>query len=50
MTQFFTLSDREATATQFALDIIHGEAWAKELVARVADGGWPVDGEHTFFV
>lgn len=39
MTQFFTLSEREATATQFALDIIRGESWAKELVARVADGG-----------
>jgi hypothetical protein len=39
MTQFFTLSESEATATLLALDVLRGVPWAAKLVARVAEGG-----------
>ena len=39
MTQFFTLSEREAKATQLALDILGGVPWAAPLATRVAEGG-----------
>jgi hypothetical protein len=39
MTQFFNLSEREATATQLALHVLRGVPWAAPLVARVAEGG-----------
>jgi hypothetical protein len=39
MTQFFTLSEREATATQVALRVLRGAPWAAQLVARVTERG-----------
>jgi hypothetical protein len=39
MSQFFTLSEREATATQLALDVLRSVPWATQLVARVVEGG-----------
>jgi len=39
MTQFFTLSEREATATQIALRVLRGAPWAAQLVAWVTERG-----------